>query len=173
MIRSIQFKITIVLTLLNLISCNVKNTENERIKKAKKLNSKSINPQVESIHNKEGIDLPASNLDFLKEFNGKYAYEVKLFDYPNLTNRLKELIGENRYEFLIKTWQVENPMEFENAIFVASACEQHNCYATNFMIIVDFQFDAITVGIREEKEVEIFTEKNQRYIRIDEWANRD
>ena len=78
MIRSIQFKITIVLTLLNLISCNVKNTENERIKKAKKLNSKSINPQVESIHNKEGIDLPASNLDFLKEFNGKYAYEVKI-----------------------------------------------------------------------------------------------
>jgi hypothetical protein len=115
----------------------------------------------------------SNNLNFLKEFNGKYAYEVKLFEYPLLRKRIKQLLDKSRFEFLINAWKVENPIEIEDNIFMATACEQHNCYATNFILVVDLSKDVLTVGIREENEVEIYSEDKSQSKRIIDWVNRN
>jgi hypothetical protein len=110
------------------------------------------------------------NLDFLKDFNGKYPMEVALFDQVALTQRLEKLLGE-KYLFLKETWGVEFPMEATDDLFVASACQQHNCDQTNFVIVYSFTDDVLYAGIREEGQVSVFSEKKgSSHERIEAWA---
>ena len=42
-------------------------------------------------------------------------------------------------------WNVETPMEMENGVFKASACEAHNCAANNYLMFVDLKGDNINI----------------------------
>ncbi|MBN1637791.1 MAG: hypothetical protein JW866_02405, partial [Ignavibacteriales bacterium] len=142
-------------------------------------NTPEKNPRQEQYQNdrsdaidadQQSIDEPTlGNLEYLREFNGKYPYEVNLFDNQDFTDRLKNLLG-SRYDFLISTWAVEFPIEVNNDIFVASACEAHNCDATNFIIVVDFSSNVMYAGIREEYNVETYSEDGSNSSQINNWA---
>lgn len=129
------------------ISCN-QTTEQKR--KAKT----SIEKEPKRL--KKAQDLNKA-LDFLKNMHGKYPHEVKLLDNTVVKQRLKKLLG-NRFTFLMETWAVESPIELQNNIFTAWACEQHNCGATNFIIVIDLLKNVIYVGIREAGHVETYSE---------------
>jgi len=81
-----QFNLTILIAILLMtLTCNQTSKSNNSTVKQQPDNSIS------------------SNLDFLKELNGKYPFEVKLFKKSAFTKRLKKLIGNSRYRFLKKT----------------------------------------------------------------------
>ena len=80
----------------------------------------------------------------LKKFVGKYPYEVKLLDNPALKDRLKQLLGPD-FAAMKANWNVETPIEIENGIFMASACEQHNCGANTYYLFVDLEKDNINM----------------------------
>src|ERR1700689_29880 len=68
----------------------------------------------------------ADNLQFLKQFNGKYAYQEKLFDNAGIKKRLEKLLG-GQYDYFIKSiWQVETPIKVENDFFYAWAMQAHS-----------------------------------------------
>lgn len=173
------FNLAILITTLTLISCNqtskdnetaliekenkLLKKENELLKKEQELNQKSANTTDDNS--------TLNSLDFLKKLDGKYPYEVKLFHNSILVKRLKKLLGNSRYTFLKETWAVETPMEFANNIFVASACQQHNCGSTNFIIVVDFSNNTIYAGIREEDNVKTYSEDGSYSQKINEWVN--
>ena len=119
----------------------------------------------------------SNNLDFLKELEGKYPYEVKLFDKSAFTQRLKKLIGNSRYRFLEETWAVETPIKVENNIFVIFACQAHNCDSTNFVIAVDFSTNLMYAGIREEGKFKTYSEDGSYPLKVTElsewykWVN--
>lgn len=115
---------------------------------------------------------PANNLDFLKQLNGKYPAEVALFADTVFTQRLKKLIGD-RFEFLMNTWAVETPIEFDNNTFVASACQSHNCSGTNFIIVYDFSKNVMYAGIKEEDKVDTYAEDGGNSAKITEWEDRN
>jgi hypothetical protein len=98
---------------------------------------------------------------FLKKYNKKYPYEVKLLDNSTLKQRLKTLLGK-RYSFLKAKWAVETPIEIRDNIFVAAACETHNCDATNFIIVVDIRRNIVYAGIREERKVMTYSEDGSK-----------
>ncbi|WP_129038413.1 hypothetical protein [Chryseobacterium sp. CH21] len=100
------------------------------------------------------------SLAFLKEFDGKYSYEVKLLENSVLKGRLINLLGNEKYNFMKETWGVEGGIIVENSMFNASGCEQHNCDMTNFIIAVDFRKDLLYVGYRVDGEVQLFGEDN-------------
>jgi len=146
--------------------------ENDLLKKEQELNQKSAKTITENSTVKQQPDNPTSNnLDFLKKLNGKYPYEVKLFDNSALMQRLKKLLGDSRYNFLKETWAVETPIEFANNIFVASGCQAHNCGSTNFIIAVDFSNNVMYAGIREEDKVKTYSEDGSNSPKVNEWAN--
>ncbi|MCC7401882.1 MAG: hypothetical protein IT214_10410 [Chitinophagaceae bacterium] len=113
-----------------------------------------------------------SGLGYLKNYAGKYPYDVKLFDNPELTGRLKKLLG-NRYQFFKDTWDVETPIEIKNNIFKASACEAHNCDATNFIIFVDLSTNTLYAGIKEEGQIKKYAERGSDLKELDDWASKD
>lgn len=113
------------------------------------------------------------NFNYLKKYNDKYPYEVKLFSNSLFTNRVKKLVG-NRYSLLKRFWNVEIPMEIRTNKLIASACQQHNCSSTKFIIIYDFENDKMFAGFREEDKVTLYSEGGKYYPdRLQQWANND
>ncbi len=114
----------------------------------------------------------ATNLDFLKELNGKYPIKVKLFDNSAFTERLKKLLGYSRYTFLTETWAVETPIQFTLNNFVVSGCKAHDCSSTYFIIVFDFSKNVMYAGIRENDEVTTYSEdgSNSTYVKF--WSNQ-
>lgn len=113
-----------------------------------------------------------SQVAFLTNYHNKYPYDVNLLDNPTIKKRLKNLIG-SRFTFLKETWAVETPIKVENNTFVASACQAHNCSATNFIIVVDLQSNTMYVGIREEDVVKTYSEDGTMSSYIEEWKNQN
>jgi hypothetical protein len=179
--------IAILVTTFTLGSCNQANKlddkdkaliekenellKKERLKKEQELNQKTSKTTTDNSTIKEPDNSTLNNLDFLKKLNGKYPWEVKLFNNSALMQRLKKLLGNSRFNFLKETWYLENPMEFTNNIFVASGCEQHNCGSTNFIIVYDFSNNVLYAGIREQDKVKTYSEDGSNSPKVNEWEN--
>ncbi|SFB81420.1 Inhibitor of vertebrate lysozyme (Ivy) [Flexibacter flexilis DSM 6793] len=111
---------------------------------------------------------PAEDLEFLKKLNGKYPYEVKLLNSPQLTTRLQKLMGEN-YNALKEFWEVEEPIKVDENQFVASACQAHNCDNTNFIIVYNFKENMLYVGVRQEQQVQTYSEDGNTCPTLKKW----
>jgi hypothetical protein len=127
----------------------------------------SVAKIVETQKNTVGDD---PSMAFLRKLQGKYPFDVKLFNSQSLTTRLKKLLG-NRYQFMVSTWAVEVPIEVKNNLFVANGCEQHNCGATNFIIVYDFTKNNLSAGIREGDKVNTYSEDGSNSPRVMQWVN--
>lgn len=147
------------------------NKEKEGIKKEQEPGKTSAMPATDSLptKQKEAGNSTSNNLDFLKNLDGKYPYEVKLLDNPALKKRLEDLLG-SRFTFLKDTWAVETPIEIKNNVFVATGCQAHNCSSTNFIIVVDLTKNVIYAGVREEDKVKTYSEDGTSSLQLTEWA---
>ncbi len=122
--------------------------------------------------NEQGNEV-AGNLDFLKELHGKYPHEEKLFDNLTFNERLVNLIGVDKFNYLIETWATETPIEFSNNIFVASGCQAHSCSSTNFIIVFDFRNNLMHAGIRVDNKIIKYSENGSNSPVINYWADQN
>ena len=190
--KQINLNILIVIFLTSLASTSCNQTsksytrektqterENEQLKKENELLKKELASNQNSAGTAKNqptviqqVDRsPLNNLNFLKELDGKYPFEVELFDNTDFTQRLKKLLGNSRYNFLKETWAVEIPIEYKNNVFVASGCQAHNCGSTNFIVVYDFPNDVMYAGIREEDQITTYSENGGSSEKIIKWAN--
>ncbi len=109
------------------------------------------------------------NLDFLNSYAGKYPSEINLLENKILRKRLVDLLPIDRLE-LIESLTVETPIEIENNIFKASGCQQHNCDATNYILIVDLKKDILYVGIKEEYNFKLYPENDKNSYELNKWV---
>jgi hypothetical protein len=111
-------------------------------------------------------------LDFLREYAGKYPADIRLMENASFTKRLKTLTG-SRYQFLEETWAVETPMEVKGDIFTAEACMAHNCGSTNFIVVVDLANDKMYAGIRENDKVKLYGEDEDHPQELKDWEKNE
>lgn len=102
-----------------------------------------------------------SSLSYMKNYNGKYPYEVKLIEKKSaFRTRLQKLMGKEKFQDLEDFFNVESPITIKNNVMIAYGCMQHNCDGFYFKIFYDFNKDIINVGIKDgEKPIEILGEK--------------
>ena len=120
------------------------------------------------------VEVPADtiSLQFLLENAGDYPHDIKLFERPQLKERLKKILGQ-RYQFFMETWAVESPIEINQNNAIITACEAHNCDATNFILVVDMEKEILFAGIREDGKVQVFSEKGDtKNGELEKWANK-
>lgn len=86
----------------------------------------------------------AAFLQNLKKSAGKYPNDIKLLDIAVLQSRLKKLLGKD-FADMKSHWNVETPIEVDSGIFMASACEAHNCGSNRYLLFVDLNDDNINV----------------------------
>ena len=109
--------ISVILVTFAIVSCNpVSNSEG----KVKTLpdEEKGFN-QKESVLNDNNptTNTPISNeLSFLKAFNEKYPYEIKLLEEPIIKKRLEKMLGP-QYAFVKSIWEVETPITIVDGMF--------------------------------------------------------
>ncbi|MGH9819995.1 MAG: hypothetical protein ACRD43_07475, partial [Pyrinomonadaceae bacterium] len=72
----------------------------------------------------------------LKKSVGKYPYDIKLLDIPDLKARLQKLMGKDFAE-MKQYWNVETPIEVSGKVLKTSGCEQHNCGGNMYVLFVD------------------------------------
>lgn len=77
-------------------------------------------------------------------FKNGYPAEVGLFQDVQLTSRLANLLGSDFSDFQ-KLWEVETPILIEDNVLYTTGCEQHNCFANQFILIIDLKNDNINV----------------------------
>jgi hypothetical protein len=102
----------------------------------------------------------ASLADVLRRAEGKYPYEIKLLENVELKTRLKKLLGAE-FDDLRDNFNVESPAKVANDIFMASACQAHNCGANNYVIFVDLGKDNINVYHIEESGTQHYFENGE------------
>lgn len=90
---------------------------------------------------------------------GQYPFDVKLLSKPVLKKRLIALMGSNRYNFMVKNFDVETPIEFSSWNYYTGACQAHNCGTTEFGISYNPEQDALAVRYRVDGRQQIFKEK--------------
>jgi len=124
-------------------------------------------------HRENGYDYSgvSSRLDFLRSLNGKYSHDVGLFEKPEFSQRLKSLLGSERYTFLKTYWNVTSPIEVNNNTFVAEGCQKHNCGSTNFIIVYDFLNNVMYAGIMEENDAYTYSEHGKHSPIVINWLN--
>jgi hypothetical protein len=149
-----------------LSSCFTEPKKNIDVNNRKKTVTKKLNQKRDKIITQKKI----SDFDTFKNLEGKYPFEVKLLENTLLEKKIKNLIG-NRFYFLKNTWSTEVPIKIEDGFFVASGCEQHNCNNTNFIIVMELKTNKLFVGIREENEIELYSEGDFEPTQITDWKN--
>lgn len=87
-----------------------------------------------------------STNDFMElaEFKDDYPAVVHLFQNKKLSERLIHLLGRT-YDDFSKYWEVETPIIIEDNVLFTTGCEQHNCFANQFILIIDLAEDNINV----------------------------
>ena len=99
-----------------------------------------------------------NTLKFMNTWNGKYAYQVKLFDNKILKPRLQKLLGD-RYAFVKKVFQVQNPIVISNGIFFTDGMEAHSGGDPSAAIAADINNNILFVATFENGVKKIYAEK--------------
>jgi hypothetical protein len=115
------------------------------------------------------VKAKTANLEFLKAYNGKYVFKVKLFSNFAFTNRLKNLVG-SRINLIVDTCTVASPILVNNNQFVMEGCQPHNCPGTNFIIVYDFTSNVMCAGVKKEYVIRTFSENGGKCKRLTDWT---
>jgi hypothetical protein len=112
------------------------------------------------------------NLEFLRQYKGKYPHEVQLFKNPVLRKRLKKLMG-SRFNYLINDiFQVETPIRLEGDYFYAWAMQTHSGGDPSAKLIADLGENKLYVEIQQGTQTLIYTEGGSKSIpkSLDAWV---
>lgn len=90
---------------------------------------------------------------------GQYPFDVKLLQNTALKTRLVKLMGQKRYLFMTRNFDVQSPVEFESWNYHTNACQAHMCGTTEFEISYNPEEDALAVRYRVDGKEQIFKEK--------------
>lgn len=90
---------------------------------------------------------------------GKYPFDVNMFRNQALKARLVKLIGQSRYNYMVKNFDVQTPVEFENWNYHTMACQAHNCGGVEFELSYNPEEDALAVRYRIDGSDRFFKEK--------------
>ena len=135
----------LVLSTVLLTSCfeqpkkNVSEKPEQTIKNTSLINSKKDN-----------------DIEILRNSEGKYPHELDLFNDYGFRERLKKIVGNNQFNFLLNHWDISHPIEMKRDIYVIEGCEKHNCDWTNFIITYDNLNKYMSIGIRNEKIISVY-----------------
>jgi hypothetical protein len=80
----------------------------------------------------------------LKKSVGKYPYEIKMLDIPDLQARLQKLMGKD-FAAMKKYWNVETPIEIDGSKLKMSGCQAHNCSGNMYVMFIDLDEDNVNI----------------------------
>lgn len=146
-----------ILVLILILSFIRKNQKSKN--ETEKIQIEQLEKSVSKIHQ-----------NIISKNNGKYAYEINLFDENDISDRLKKLIGATTYKEIVEKFNVQTPIVSENNIYKLTGCLRNNCPAYMVTILYDSNTDNLNVLIDKSGKIIEFKEKGK--IRLTEILKR-
>jgi hypothetical protein len=114
------------------------------------------------------------DLNFLKQYNSKYAYEVKLFNNAVIKPRLQKLLGAQFNYFVKSIWQVETPIKVENNFVFAWAMQAHSGGDPSATLLADISKNILYLKIIKDNQTKIYSEDGSNAVpkELDDWAKK-
>jgi len=140
------------------VGCDVSKNANSNQNNVNVAHASAATPKIAETPAAEATPKPGI-IAKLRTAKGKYPYELKLLDDPELKSRLTKLLGVD-FAAMKANWDVETPIEIENGILMTSGCEQHNCGGNMYYMFVDLERDNINVYHVENGE-RLYSEKGR------------
>lgn len=107
---------------------------------------------------------PSNDLDFMRAYNGKYTYDVKLFDNTRFKGRLRKLLG-TQYNYFIKSiWQVEIPIKIENDFLYSWAMQAHSGGDPAATLLADLHTNTLYIEIIKDHKTTLYAEDGSTAI---------
>ena len=107
---------------------------------------------------------PANDLGFLRTYDGKYAFDVKLFDNARFKTRIRKLPGSQYHYFIKSIWQVEIPIKIENDFLYAWAMQAHSGGDPAATLLADFHTNTLYIEIVKEHTTTLYAEDGSTAI---------
>lgn len=107
----------------------------------------------------EQVGFTGHALMFLKEEKGSYPRASGILENEELKSRLQFLLKEEM-DSLLAFWNVETPIQNENDVVLVSGCQQHNCPAHQYFLVVDLNLNSINVLVFKHSDLIIYAEKD-------------
>ena len=96
----------------------------------------------------------------MKEFVGKTASEMNLWQNKGVVRRLKDRMGPFEFATMMKFWNIETPLKKFGDVLMLTGCERDNCSNNQYVIFMSTSEGLLSVvHIGEET--------------IREWKTRD
>ena len=148
---------------LCVISCK-KETKTESSVNTDTLGAVTPKDSVSAPKNDSVAAPPSRSTDIITKNVGKYPHDIKFFEDKIITERLKKLV-ETQYDEMVKNFNVESPIAFENGIYKLTGCKQHDCPGFATSIYYDAKNDNLSVSIEKNRKVIHFDEKGKLFFK--------
>ncbi len=96
----------------------------------------------------------------LKNFDGRRARDINLWDAKELGGRLDKMMG-SEYANMKENWEVEGGMKIEGDVLMLAGCEQDNCADNQYVLFVDTARDNINVQHIKDGKLKTYAEKGE------------
>lgn len=111
------------------------------------------------------------NLHFLRAYKGRYPEDIKLLELPEISRRLKAMLGNETYALVLGIWEVETPVEIESDIMYTWGMQAHSGGDPGVVLMADIAQNVLYVGIRQDGAEQLFAEDGGSIpARLTEWA---
>ena len=90
---------------------------------------------------------------------GQYPSDINLLTKPAIKKRLIKLLGQSRYNTMVKNFDVQVPIEFANWNYQTWGAQAHSCGYNEFQISYNPKQDALAVKYIWEGKAKVFKEK--------------
>ena len=124
---------------------------------------------------KEAEQAYKSELKELIPLKGHDPYEEGVMTDPYLQHRLVKLLGQGKYDTLVKVMYDCSPIGFNNELLYWVGYSQEKPASNGGAIIIDLNKDAIYVGLEINDQVQLFSEAgdlNNKPLKLDRWFKR-
>lgn len=112
------------------------------------------------------------SIDFVRKLDANR----RLIENSVIKARLQQLLGRERFAFMFWRWNLGTPIKITNDVLVETGCMSHFCPDTNFIIVIDITNNKFYVGIRDNNQIKIYSERDsnpslQIQQRIQHWKD--
>jgi hypothetical protein len=113
----------------------------------------------------------SGNLHFLREYKGKYPDDIRLLEHPEISRRLKAMLGNETYALILGIWEVETPVEIESDVLYTWGMQAHSGGDPGVVFMADINRNILYIGIRQDGTEQLFAEDGGSLpARLTEWS---
>lgn len=128
-------------------------------KDSKKKDNEKVIEEIKDTEEEMDEDSENYTKNIISENEEQYPIsDIEIFEDKDFSKRVKDLVGEDKYEEIIDNFNTETPIVAEDHIYKFTGCKEHACPEFHTKIYYDAVNDNLNVIVDRDGEVKVYDE---------------